>query len=58
MNAPPKHARGDTVASTQPSSVPISEILDNLKLTWERSVKNAKYRHWKKKLGEMKSSTV
>jgi hypothetical protein len=35
-----------------------SEILDNLKLTWEKSVKNAKDRHWKKKLEEMKSSTV
>jgi hypothetical protein len=27
-------------------------------LTWEKSVKNAKDRHWKEKLEEMKSSTV
>jgi hypothetical protein len=35
-----------------------SEILDNLELAWEKSVKNAKDRHWKKKLEEMKSRTV
>jgi hypothetical protein len=49
-----KRARKRLIHNTQENS----EILDNLKLTWEKSVKNAKDRHWKEKLEEMKSSTV
>jgi hypothetical protein len=49
-----KRARKRLIYNTQENT----EILDNLKLTWEKSVKNTKDRHWKKKLEEMKSSTV